>query len=948
MMKIERLVSSLLVTFVLPLLTACSMDLSITGIIKDSVAMSSAIRGKANINSWPVTVSFKTAPNAQPLISDFEVENGIILSVVQTSPTSFQVILEPVSDGELKITLPGHFVGTEASLSIIVDTQKPTLTLAKTFASYTHQRIVSLSLAASETIVDFQNSDFQVINGNILSIAGSGDSYTVQVEAQSEGQVSVLIPVNKVTDEAGNHNLASNTLTYFYDVAPPTMGMSLPNGSPTATSPILVDLVSTEPLLDFTSADLVSTNGTVGTLTQIDSTHWQVEVVPTLSGDVTLSLGPNKFTDLAGRLNQGSTSITANYDSGPPSVILSSLPSISSATPIVVAVTFSEFVTGFDASDLNLTNATAIITGAGANYTINLTPLAEGAVQVSVKAGAALDSGSNPSSVSNTVSTIYNLAAPTLAMSTSSGTSVPSGTFVVNLDFSEPINSFSLGSLVVTGGTASNLIRVDSSHYTVEVSPTATAITLSVAANTYSDLLNYPNSTISILNLTVAPDVLLTTSAPTYTKVSPFTVHADFSIDVTGFTSSDLTLTNATATVTGSGKSYDILITPTLSGLVSVSVPSSVAFTSDGAGNNPSNTIQRTYDIVAPVPPTVTNATSAPDTANSPLISWSGSSDGHSGILQYEIALGTAVGASDFLNWSVVAGTSTTLTGLTLVADTNYYASIRVTDNAGNVSTVVSGPAFKYTAPLVCPTGYVRVAALAGFTSSDICVMKYEAKNDGAGKAIPQGTGSPWVSVTRPQAIAACKLNGARYDLFSNDEWQATARQITTVAANWSSGTAYVGRINRGHSDSTPTSPQATSTDDNTPCINTGQTCSATVWDSQRRTHILPNGEVIWDLAGNAHEWVLGDSTNQTSGYAVSLTATSKTRFGPATNCDNITSANDYCGYGKGSLFTAGTAYPITRGGTATYGDNSGLFSTRLDPSENTVSSNFTFRCVYK
>ena len=52
-----------------------------------------------------------------------------------------------------------------------------------------------------------------------------------------------------------------------------------------------------------------------------------------------------------------------------------------------------------------------------------------------------------------------------------------------------------------------------------------------------------------------------------------------------------------------------------------------------------------------------------------------------------------------------------------------------------------------------------------------------------------------------------------------------------------------------------PVAPLRQAPDDDG-CSGTGQTCSATVWDSQRRTHTLSNGEVIWDLAGNVWEWV--------------------------------------------------------------------------------------------
>ena len=48
---------------------------------------------------------------------------------------------------------------------------------------------------------------------------------------------------------------------------------------------------------------------------------------------------------------------------------------------------------------------------------------------------------------------------------------------------------------------------------------------------------------------------------------------------------------------------------------------------------------------------------------------------------------------------------------------------------------------------LVCPTGFIVVPGSATYNTNDFCVMKYEAKNDGAGKAVSQPDGLPWVNI---------------------------------------------------------------------------------------------------------------------------------------------------------------------------------------------------------
>ena len=44
-----------------------------------------------------------------------------------------------------------------------------------------------------------------------------------------------------------------------------------------------------------------------------------------------------------------------------------------------------------------------------------------------------------------------------------------------------------------------------------------------------------------------------------------------------------------------------------------------------------------------------------------------------------------------------------------------------------------------------------------------------------------------------------------------------------------------------------------------------GQTCDGRTWNKQRRTHFFSNGEVIWDVSGNAWEWVKDDNSDSDS-----------------------------------------------------------------------------------
>ena len=249
---------------------------------------------------------------------------------------------------------------------------------------------------------------------------------------------------------------------------------------------------------------------------------------------------------------------------------------------------------------------------------------------------------------------------------------------------------------------------------------------------------------------------------------------------------------------------------------------------------------------------------------------------------------------------------------------------------------------------LTCPTNYILVPALSGYTSKDFCVAKFEMKNDGYGEAISQASASPLVSIDRPTSRSKCQNLGVGYDLISNNQWQTIARNIADVNANWSSGTAYTGELSRGHSDNAPGSALTASTDDTAGCTGTGQTCSNVTWNSQRRTHTLSNGNVIWDFAGNVWEWVTNDNTASNGADAYASTFTSgviQTKYGNDTICGTPAS-NNYCGYGYGYInYSAGA---VMRGGDWYSGTFTGVFASHLSVAPSDSGTGIGFRCVFQ
>src|SRR5207302_5280439 len=112
-------------------------------------------------------------------------------------------------------------------------------------------------------------------------------------------------------------------------------------------------------------------------------------------------------------------------------------------SPIPVMVTFSETVTGFDATDLTLTNATASnFMGSGAGYSFDLVPSGQGAVSVSVAANKAVDAANNGNTASNTLSLIYDNVAPSVILATTASDPTNTSPIPVTVTFSENVTGF--------------------------------------------------------------------------------------------------------------------------------------------------------------------------------------------------------------------------------------------------------------------------------------------------------------------------------------------------------------------------------------------------------------------------------------------------------------------------------------------------------------------------
>ncbi|MEZ5324238.1 MAG: choice-of-anchor K domain-containing protein [Verrucomicrobiales bacterium] len=155
-------------------------------------------------------------------LDDFTVQNGTI-SNLSGSGSSYSFLLTPSSGGDVILTMVSGAVvdavdnPNEASDPVYFrfDDGAPELVLASAETTVSGPFVVSG--VVSESVTGFTAGDVTVVNGSVQSFTGSGANYTITVAPSNIGDVFVSVAANKMADQAGNQNLASNTVTVTYE-----------------------------------------------------------------------------------------------------------------------------------------------------------------------------------------------------------------------------------------------------------------------------------------------------------------------------------------------------------------------------------------------------------------------------------------------------------------------------------------------------------------------------------------------------------------------------------------------------------------------------------------------------------------------------------------------------------------------------------------------------------
>jgi gliding motility-associated-like protein len=502
------------------------------------------------------------------------------------------------------------------------DITAPTVVVSTTTASPTNSTFTA-TFTFSEPITNFDLTDITVTNGTASVFNQiSPTVYEALITPTADGEVTVSILAGALQDDSSNanDNEASNVLSLIYDITNPTLDITTAETDPTNASPFAVTFTFSEDMDSFEADDLTLTNATIGNFAQVSASVFTADITPIADGLVTIDLEFDSVEDLAGNPNEAAT-FSITYDGTPPTVVISSMVADPTNAAFDVTITFSEDVVDLVLNDIQFTNGIpSDLVFADSEATLTITPVADGPVTVFLPANATEDFAGNGNVASNIFEVLYDATRPTVTIATDAPDPTNAG-FTATITFSEAVTGFEMADIVFDNATPSAFNPVSTTEYTVFVTPIDDGtVSIDVPENVAEDAAtngNEASDQYSVEYDFTRPTVDIQSSAADPIN-GPFVVTITFDEDVTGFTMSDLVVTNGVPSdfIQISGSVYEVTITPTADGAVTVEVPENVAEDAATNGNEASDLFEITFDGTRPVP---TIGSSVADPTNAPF-----------------------------------------------------------------------------------------------------------------------------------------------------------------------------------------------------------------------------------------------------------------------------------------------------------------------------------------
>ncbi|RCL21031.1 pyrrolo-quinoline quinone, partial [Pseudomonas sp. AFG_SD02_1510_Pfu_092] len=282
-------------------------------------------------------------------------------------------------------------VGSTDSNNFAIDTRRPTATVVVADTQLGIGETSLVTVTFSEAVVGFTLADLTVANGSLsgLSSSDGGTTWTATLTPASgvtDTSNLIILSNGGVADLAGNAGSGStDSNNYAIDSQRPTATIVLADNALSAGETTQVTITFSEAVNGLDLADLSAPNGTLGNLASSDGgITWTATFTPAVAvqdASNVISLNNSGIADLAGNAGTGTTQ-SANYSVNtvaPTATVVVADTALRVGETTRVTITFSEAVSGFDNSDLSVSNgslSTVSSSDGGVTWTATFTPAA--------------------------------------------------------------------------------------------------------------------------------------------------------------------------------------------------------------------------------------------------------------------------------------------------------------------------------------------------------------------------------------------------------------------------------------------------------------------------------------------------------------------------------------------------------------------------------------------
>ncbi|MCW8209239.1 hypothetical protein D8B24_19990 [Verminephrobacter aporrectodeae subsp. tuberculatae] len=473
--------------------------------------------------------------------------------------------------------------GSASSANYSVDNTRPTATsITLADRALTAGESTTVSFRFNEPVNGFDASDIVCTSGTLSTPTANAErtvwtaTFTPNANANARTN-TIRVNLAGVTDDAGNTGTGSaSSANYSVHTTRPTATITLADSTLTVGESTTVRFIFNEPVTGLDASDIVCPNGTLSTPTaNAERTVWTATFTPNANANArtnTIRVDLAGVTNDAGNTGTGSASST-NYcvdTTRPTATITLADSTLTAGESTTVTITFSEPVTGLDASDIVCTSGTLRAPTANAERTVwtaTFTPMANvntlaNTIRVNLT-GISDDAGN--AGAGSAISTNYsvNTERPTATITLADRALTVGESTTVTITFSEPVNGLDTSDIVLTdanGTLTTPTANTDRTVWTATFTPTANVntptntirVNLSGVRN---DAGNAGTGNASSENYSVDTRPAADTAGPTATIAladdaltagESTTVTFRFNEPVNGFDTSDIVCTSGT------------------------------------------------------------------------------------------------------------------------------------------------------------------------------------------------------------------------------------------------------------------------------------------------------------------------------------------------------------------------------------------------------------------